>query len=248
VSIETPLDLEGMRRVGAVVARTLRAMRAAVAPGVTTAELDAIADRVFTQRGARSAPRLTYGFPGATCICVDDEVVHGIPGSRPLRRGNLLTLDVAAELDGYVADAAITVPVGPPSGQAKRLLGATQRAMWKGIGAAVAGRPVSAIGEAVLAEARRSDMHVLEELVGHGVGRGLHESPSVPNVPTREARSTPLTDGLVLTVEPMLSPTCRRVVHSRQDRWTILTADGSLSAHFEHTVVIRQGRPLVVTA
>ncbi|HWT95638.1 MAG TPA: type I methionyl aminopeptidase [Solirubrobacteraceae bacterium] len=248
MSIEDENDARGMKRAGAVVAETLRAMRAATAPGVSTAELDDVAARVFRKHGARSAPRVTYDFPGETCISVDEEIVHGIPSRRTrLKRGSLVKLDVSLEVGGYFADAAVTVPVGPTGKTATKLMKATRTAMQAGIAAAVAGRPVSAIGEAVSAEAARHGAQVFPELTGHGIGRKLHEEPTVSNIPTREGDRFLLTPGLVLTVEPMTSLSTNRFV-DKGDGWTYLTRDGSPSAHFEHTIVITEDRPLILTA
>jgi len=246
VSIESPADLEGVRAAGRVVAETIEAMRERVAPGVTTLELDEAAGEVFRRHGAVSAPRLVYGFPGETCICVDDEAVHGIPGRRVLRKGQLVTLDVTAELDGYVADAAVTVPVGEPSPEAAALLEAADAALARGIEAAQAGRPVRAIGRAVEAEASRRGFSVLRELTGHGVGRTIHEPPTVPNWDD-PAAFEPLTEGLVLTIEPILAAGGGRVA-ACADGWTIRTADGSLAAHAEHTILITPTGARILTA
>ncbi len=235
-----------MRRVGALVARTLRELRGAVRPGITTGELDEQAARIFASEGARSGPQLTYDFPGAICISVNEEVVHGIPGARKLREGDLVTLDVTPELDGFLADAAITVPVGRPRPEGRRLLRAADRCLQAAMRAAGAGAPLRAIGRATEAAARASGATVFPELQGHGIGRRLHEPPSVPNVDVPRLRR-PLNDGLVLAIEPMLTFGRPALVHSG-DGWTISTADGSLSAHVEHTVVIREARPLVLTA
>lgn len=237
-----------MRRAGAVVAETLRAMRAAAVPGVSTGELDDVAARIFKKHGARSAPQVTYRFPGVTCISVDDEIVHGIPDRRRrLKSGSLVKLDVSLEVGGYFADAAVTVAVGPTSKRASKLTKATRAALQAGMNAAVAGRPVSAIGAAVQTEAARHGAHVFPELTGHGIGRRLHEDPTVANVPTREGDRFVLTPGLVLTVEPMTSLSTDRFVDGG-DGWTLVTRDGSPSAHFEHTIVITNDRPIVLTA
>jgi methionyl aminopeptidase len=247
MSIDSPADLAGLQRAGAVVAATLRETRRHVRAGVTTGELDAVAARVFDRHGARSGPRLDYDFPGATCISVNDEITHGIPGPRRLRDGDLVKLDVTAELDGYYADACVTVPVGIAKPRHARLLAATQAGLRKGIDAARADAPRSAIGAAVEGEVRRRGFSVLRELMGHGIGRRIHELPNIPNWPDPE-NDEPLREGLVIAIEPMVSP-AQTHVEELEDGWTLATADGSRSAHFEHTVVVRADRPpLVLTA
>ena len=247
MSIETPEDLAGLKAAGAVVSATLRACRRAVRPGITTAELDAVAARVFARHGARSGPVITYGFPGAICISVNDEVVHGIPGARRLRDGDLVKIDVTAELNGYYADACISVPVGRPKPQSARLAAASQAGLRKGIDAARAGAPRHAIGAAVEAEVEKRGFSVIRDLTGHGIGRRLHEQPDVKNWPD-PADSEPLTDGLVITIEPMVSAGTSEVAEL-DDGWTVVTLDGARSAHFEHTIVVRADQPpLVLTA
>jgi methionyl aminopeptidase len=247
MSIDSPADLAGLRAAGAVVAATLRECRRAVRPGLTTAELDAVAARTFARHGAQSGPWLTYRFPGAICISVNDEVVHGVPRARRLRDGDIVKIDVTAELDGYYADACITVPVGRPKPASARLAAASQAALRKGIEAAVAGAPRNAIGRAVEAEVEKRGFHVIRELTGHGIGRRLHEKPDVLNW-CDPLDDEPLTDGLVITIEPMISAGSTEL-EELEDGWTLVTADGSRSAHFEHTMVIRRDQPpLVLTA
>jgi len=246
VSIETPQDLAGLQAAGKVVSATLRELRRLVRPGVTTAELDRAAARTFARYGARSAPRLAYNFPGTICISVDDEAVHGIPGTRRLRAGQLVKLDVTAELNGYYADAAISVPVGPARPAVGRLVATATAALREGLQAARAGRPISAIGGAIETEVERRGFHVLRELTGHGIGRAIHEPPTVPNHADPEAGAL-LTEGLVIAVEPMISLGTREV-HMLDDGWTVATDDGSIAAHVEHTIVITADRPLVLTA
>jgi methionyl aminopeptidase len=246
MSVGAEEELEGLRRAGRAVAATLRAVRAAVRPGVTTGELDALAARVLRAHGARSAPQLVYGFPGAICVSVDDEAVHGIPSRRRrLRAGQLVKLDVTAELDGFFADACVSVPVGRVHARAGRLVIAAQAALRRGIDAARAGAPVNAVGAAVEAEARRHGCSVLRDLTGHGIGRTIHEPPTVPNW-RAPGHDEPLRAGTVITVEPILA-LGGGAVRDGGDGWTIRTADGSLSAHAEHTVVVGAGPALVVT-
>jgi len=247
VSIESDADLEGLRRVGRVVALTLAETRRAVEPGVSTAELDAVAANALERYGARSAPALVYGFPAAICISVNDEAVHGIPGARRLSAGDLVTLDVTAELGGYMADAALTVPVPPCAPLAERLAGTAEAALAQGIGAARAGRPLNAIGRAVGRAVDGAGFTVLRQLSGHGIGRTIHEEPSVLNYdePRLTGRLTP---GLVITIEPIISARGEGLSQDA-DGWTVRTRDGSLTAHAEHTIVVtRRGSPLVLTS
>jgi methionyl aminopeptidase len=247
MSIESEADLIGLGRAGRVVGLALEAMRRAVLPGRTTAELDAVGAAVFRRFGARSAPQLAYGFPGVNCISLNEETVHGVPSrSRRINAGDLVKIDVTAELHGYVADAAITVEAGTWSPAKQRLIRAAASALGRGLRAARADSPVSAIGTAVEAEVRRRGFSVIPELTGHGVGRTIHEEPTVPNYGDSRRRDR-LTDGLVLTVEPIITDGIGAVTAARADGWALPTVDGHLSAHVEHTVVIRHGRPLVLT-
>lgn len=244
--VSTPEELEGLRRVGALVATTIDRMRDAVRPGVTTAELDLIAARTFHEFGALSGPMETYSFPGSTCISVNEEVVHGIPGGRKLRDGDLVTLDVTPELDGWLADAAVTVPVGDVSDEARRLLDTADACLAAALGAARAGMPLRNIGRSVQETAAALGASPFEELCGHGIGRKLHEDPTVPNVDV-PTLTQELPDGLVIAVEPMLTMGDPTLVE-RDDGWTIATADGRLSVHVEHTIVVQDGEPIVLTA
>jgi methionyl aminopeptidase len=246
MTIESKGDLEGMRRVGRVVARTLLEMREAVRPGITTGELDAVAERVARKFGARSAPQLTYDFPGFTCISVNEEIVHGIPGPRALRPGDVVKLDVTLDLDDFIADSAVTVLVPPSLPDAIRLRDCARRAFAAAMGVARPGKPVRALGSAIAATARRHACDPIRELCGHGVGRRIHESPEVPNYADPLARGT-LRDGLVLAVEPMLTRSRTRVV-TEADGWTLRTHTREIAVHHEHTIVVRHGAPLILTS
>ncbi|MGE4427468.1 MAG: type I methionyl aminopeptidase [Solirubrobacteraceae bacterium] len=244
--VRTPEELEGLQRAGALVAETIRRMREAVRPGVTTGELDLIAARTFHEYGARSAPIETYGFQGSTCISVNEQVVHGIPGGRRLRDGDLVTLDVTPELDGWFADAAVTVPVGAISDEARSLLDAADRCLADALAVIRAGVELRVIGRTIEETAARHGAMPFAELCGHGIGRALHEEPNVPNVDDPKL-TAPLEDGLVIAVEPMLTRGDPKLVEL-DDGWTIATADRSLTVHVEHTIVVQQGDPLVLTA
>jgi methionyl aminopeptidase len=246
MSINDEHDVEGLKRIGAVVAEARDAMGAHVAPGVTTAELDAIGQEILERHGARSAPRLAYGFPGVTCISVNDRIAHGIP-SRDcvLRAGDLVNIDVSAELDGYWADTGASFPAGTVSAQADALLRATRRALEDGMSQARAGAPLRNIGRAVERRAKDSGFKVVRNLCGHGVGRHIHEPPSVLNTYDREDR-TVMRAGLVITIEPFLTLSATMAVQD-DDGWTLRSSDGSLGAQFEHTMIVTGSGPIVVT-
>jgi methionyl aminopeptidase len=248
MSVDTPEQLAGLERAGRVVAETIATVRRAAVPGVTTGTLDAIAQEVFDRHGARSGPVLTYRYPGAICLSVDAEIVHGVPGERGLRDGQLLTIDVAAELDGYHADSATTIAVGQASPAARRLIAAGRAALAAGISAARAGATLRDVGAAVERVTEMRGFHVARELTGHGIGHRMHEPPTVYNWPAPYGdASRPLTEGLVFTIEPMIVAGPPQLV-TAADGWTIRSADGALSTHEEHTVMVRRDRALVLTA
>ncbi len=246
MSIGSHEELEAMRRVGRVVRLAREAMEREVRPGITTAELDLVGARVLEEHGARSAPNLVYGFPRTTCISVNDEAVHGIPGDRVVREGDLVKLDVTAELDGYMADSAVTVPVPPVSDVARRLTACARVAFEQAMKVARVGKRVNDIGREVEGEVRRRGFAVIRDLAGHGIGRSIHEEPSVPNYYDWRARA-PLTEGLVITVEPIVAQRSGAYVED-EDGWTVRTADRGWVAHHEHTIVITRDRPILLTA
>ena len=246
MSIDTPEELRRMRVAGAVVRRVIDAMKQNVRPGVTTRELDKIGAEVMRAHGAQSAPSLVYGFPGANCISVNEEAVHGIPGERKVKDGDLLKLDVTIEKDGFMADAAETVAVGKVSKESQELIDCAERTFAKAMLVARAGVRVFEIGRAVEREVRRSGFSVIRELGGHGIGRTIHEEPRVPNFADPDADQI-LTEGLVITVEPIIAAGSGRAVLAR-DGWTVRTADRRPSAHYEHTLVITKGEPILLTA
>ncbi len=244
--MQTPEELAGLSAAGRVVADALRAMRRAARPGVSTAELDAIAARILRRAGARSGPQLDYGFPGVTCISVNDEAVHGIPGPRRLRDGDLAKLDVTAELDGFYADACIPVSIGHSRPPAGRLVLSARSSLSRALGIARPGTQLHEVGAVIENTARARGHAVCCELAGHGIGRRIHEWPEVPNC--ADPRLTQrLTEGLVITIEPIVSAGSG-AVRVTGDGWTIRTADGALSAHVEHTIVVTDGAPLILTA
>jgi len=245
VSIGSERDRRGMEEAGRIVGRILEELRLLVRPGVSTAELDLECARRLERHGARSAPRLFYGFPGAVCISVNDEAVHGIPGARVIRAGDLVKLDLTIEKNGYVADAAITVPVAPVSDLDRRLADCAESAFHLALPLLRAGTRIRDIGAAIEGEARRHGFAVIPELTGHGVGRAIHEEPAIPNYPDERDRRI-LTDGLVIAVEPILTTGTGEVVEDA-DGWTVRTADGAPAVHFEHTVLVTRQRPILLT-
>ena len=246
MSIESQADLDGLAKAGQVVALAIDAMRRSVRPGMSTKELDDVGARVFREHGARSAPQLAYGFPGINCISLNDEAVHGVPSLRRcISAGDLVKIDVTAELYGYMADAAVTVEAGSWTPAKQRLLRAAASALGRGLRAARAGAKAQDVGAAIGSEVALRGYRIIPQLGGHGIGRAIHEPPSIPNYRDPHAIAT-LTEGLVVTVEPIITAGVGRV-HQSSDGWTLPTTDGELSAHIEHTIVVTRGRPLVLT-
>jgi methionyl aminopeptidase len=246
VSITDPKELEGMRAAGVIVRKMIEAMKQAVRPGVSTAELDEVGAAIMRQHGAKSAPQMVYQFPGTNCISLNDEAVHGIPGERVVQEGDLVKLDVTIEKDGFMADAAVTVAVGEVPEASRRLIECAERAFEKAMLVARAGFRVSEIGRVVEREVRRSGFSVIRDLGGHGIGRTIHEEPRIPNYANSGANQI-LTEGLVITVEPIIAAGSGQAFLAK-DGWTVRTADGKLSAHYEHTLVITKGEPILLTA
>jgi len=246
MSVKTEAELEKLKVIGRIVRKTLDRMAAAARSGMTTAELDELGRKSLAEDGAEPAPEKVYGFPGAVCISVNDEAVHGVPGNRVLRDGDLLKLDLVACKDGFFADAAVTVPIGKVSITAEALRRCAETAFWNAMKVARVGYRTCHIGREVEREVRGRGFRVMPGLGGHGVGRTIHEQPSVPNYYDRSCR-TKLSEGLVLAVEPIIAAGDGRET-LLADGWTIGTADRSLSAHYEHTIMITRGEPLLLTA
>ena len=246
MSIKTAAERIAMERAGRVTRSVLDVMKAAVQPGITTGELDAIGASVLCSHGGRSAPRLVYGFPGTSCISVNDEVVHGVPGPRALQSGDLVKLDVTVEIGGYMADACETIGVGALTSESLRLQACAIAALQAGIDAAHPGARVFDIGSAIGSTVHRAGFSVLRDLSGHGIGRTIHEDPVVPNHYDPRCAQV-LTEGLVFTIEPILAAGGARTTTSR-DGWTIRTRDRSRSAHQEHTVLITREGARLLTA
>jgi methionyl aminopeptidase len=246
MSIESYEQLAALKEVGHICRLALQAMANFMRAGVTTRQIGDVGSEIMSENGARSAPAMVYGFPGDICISVNDEAVHGIPGEREIQPGDVVKLDVTFEKNGYMADAAITVPVEPAAGEARRLVLCAERAFHQAMRVAKAQNRVNEIGRAVEREVRRSGFSVIRALGGHGIGRTIHEPPSVPNYDDFKADER-LTPGMVITVEPIIAMGAGRSV-TAADGWTERTVDGSLAAHFEHTLVVTEKSPILLTA
>ncbi len=238
-------ELERLARVNALVARVLAELKATVQPGVTTATLDALAERRLVEAGASPAFKGYHGYPATICASVNEQVVHGIPSNRRLVAGDIVSLDMGAKLDGFYGDCAVTVPVGRIGNDAVRLLEVTEAALDRGIAVVRAGARVSDIGAAVQAHVEAHGFSVVREFVGHGIGTKLHEEPQIPNYGTA-GRGPRLSAGMVLAIEPMVN-FGKAAVKVLGDGWTAVTRDGSLSAHFEHTVVVTNAGCRILT-
>jgi len=246
MTADTKIDVDGLLAAGRIVRAAFAAMKAAARPGITTAELDAIGARVFAERGARSAPQAMYAFPGATCISVNEEAAHGIPGPRRLAPGDMINIDVSAEYGGYIADMGESFVLEPAAPQRVRICRAVRRAVTEALKRVRAGRSLNVIGHTVQRVADRYGYRIIGNLGSHGVGRALHEAPSyVPFDNPRERRT--LTRGMVLTIETFFTTDAHDVVESG-DGWTLSCSAGELVAQFEQTLIVTDRAPIVVTA
>lgn len=234
-----------MRCAGQIVAATLQKVSAAVYPGVMTVELDTLAETSLREAGAIPAFKGYRGYPATLCTSVNDEVVHGIPGERVLCEGDIISLDLGANFDGFYADATVTCPVGAISVEAERLIRVTREAFYKGIEKATPGRRLGDVGAAIQQYAEMNGYSVVRDLVGHGIGRSLHEDPQVPNY-GRPGHGTLLKEGMTLAIEPMINAGGYGI-RQLADGWTIITADQSLSAHYEHTVALVSDGATILT-
>jgi len=250
IAIKSRREIELMREIGHHTAEILLELRERAQPGVTTGELDEIAARALEKRGLNSpflgyAPGGVAPYPAVLCASVNEEIVHGIPGPRTLREGDIISLDFGVEYRGWHGDSAVTIAVGEVSPEARRLMETTHDALEKGIEQMVPGKRLSDIGHAVQCRAEREGYGVVRQFVGHGIGREMHEPPQVPNY-GRPGRGPRLRAGMVLAIEPMVNVGSEKV-RVLKDEWTAVTTDGSLSAHFEHTVLITDDGPEVLT-
>jgi len=247
MTIESEQDLEHLKVIGRIVATTLKTMMTATEPGMTTSELDLIGKQLLNNYGANSAPKVTYNFPGYTCISINEEAAHGIPGEKVIQPGDVVNIDVSAEKNGYFADTGGSFVVPPSSALKDRLLHATKLALDEACLYASAGKPINGIGKSIQLVAKQKGFKIIKNLCGHGVGKSLHEDPKeIHGFYLREDMRL-LKEGMVIAVEPFLS-TKSQFVSEADDGWTLTGEAGNLSAQFEHSMVITKGKPILLTA
>ncbi|HRQ22951.1 MAG TPA: type I methionyl aminopeptidase [Anaerolineales bacterium] len=246
MTADSEKDIRYLKAIGRIVALTLKKMMKHAKPGMTTAELDDIGAEFLKKEGATSAPQAMYKFPGATCISVSPVIAHGIPGSYVLQEGDLINIDVSAELDGYFGDTGASMVVAKRIPEIEKLFEAAKSALNKALHAAKAGEPLNGIGKTIQEEARRKGYNVIYDLTGHGIGKSLHEEPSaIYNFDKPDDRRI-LKEGWVLAIEPFLTPGRGRVVEEK-DRWSLRTVDRAIAAQFEHTVIVTKNEPIILT-
>jgi methionyl aminopeptidase len=245
IILKSPMEIEIMRAAGGIVAQTLEKLKEVIKPGITTRELDQLAEEFMIASGAVPAFKGYRGFPASICTSINNQVVHGIPGLNRLENGDIVSIDIGVVYNGYYGDAAATFAVGEISDEAERLIKVTREGLFKGIEQAVEGNRLSDISHAVQRYVEGNGYSVVRDYVGHGIGQNMHEDPQVPNfgMPGKGPR---LKEGMVLAIEPMVNQGNYHV-RTLKDNWTVVTADGNLSAHFEHTVAITKRGPLILT-
>ena len=246
MTADSQKDIEYLKAIGRICAEALRVMRTSVRAGMTTRELDDIGRAFLEAEGAHSAPQVMYQFPGATCISVSPVIAHGIPNEHVLREGELIHIDVSAELNGYYADTGASVIVSKSERHLQKLIEATKATLKKALHAAKAGNPLNGISRAVQTEAKKRGYNVIYDLTGHGIGRKLHEAPTeiLNYYDARDRRM--LNEGLVLAIEPFLTPGIGRVTQER-DGWSLRTVDKTIAAQFEHTIIVTKNEPIILT-
>jgi methionyl aminopeptidase len=251
IEIKSAEEIAVMRQTGKIVAEILKILVENIKPGMKTKEIDIIAERELKKRGAESSFKGYHGYPATVCVSINDEIVHGIPGDRVFKEGDIVSLDFGAKFKGFHGDAAVTVPVGKVDPAAQRLIDTTRESLEKGIAAAQAGAKLGDISAAIQNHAQSRGYSLVREYTGHGIGRKMHEDPQIPNSTEPPYGLQPgtgpvLKKGMALALEPMLNAGDWRT-RVAEDQWTVLTADGSLSAHFEHTIAIDDNKPEVLT-
>ena len=245
IIIKSPREIDQLRKSNAIVAEVYQKLRRMIVPGITTLELDRVAEELILSRGAMPAFKGYRGFPASVCVSVNEEVVHGIPSQRKLKEGDILSLDVGVNLNGYFGDAAITAPVGEVDREAQRLLEVTERALYIGIDMAKAGNRLFDISYAIQTWVEKHGFSVVRDFVGHGIGRDLHEEPQIPNFGSPH-QGPRLEKGMVFSLEPMVNEGAYGV-KILSDGWTVVTTDGKRSAHFEHTIAITDGKAEILS-
>jgi len=245
ITCKSSRELDYMREAGRIVAEVFEKIKKVIEPGITTKELDSIAENYIVSRGAKPAFKGLYGFPASICTSINEQVVHGIPGLRKLENGDIISIDCGAEINGYYGDAAMTFPVGNIGAEAALLLQVTERALYEGIAEAVEGNRLSDISHAIQYYVESRGFSVVRDYVGHGIGKKMHEDPQVPNF-GRPGRGPRLAAGMTLAIEPMVNAGTYEV-ETLPDKWTVVTRDRKLSAHFEHTIAITDGAPEILT-
>ncbi|MFQ5560557.1 MAG: type I methionyl aminopeptidase [Nitrospinota bacterium] len=245
ILIKSPAELDRMRHASGIVGKTLKKVKEFAGEGVTTKELDRFAESIIRKEGGKPAFKGYKGFPATLCVSIDDEVVHGIPSARRLKDGELISVDVGVFFDGFFGDAATSFGIGKMSPSAQKLMEITEKALLRGIDQARAGRNLSDISHSVQTWVEENSFSVVKAFVGHGIGASLHEDPQIPNFGP-PGQGPVLQPGMVFAIEPMVN-IGKPDVHVLEDNWTVVTADGSLSAHFEHTVLVTDGSPEIFT-
>ena len=246
ILVKSSTEIEYMRESGRIVAEVHAILKDKIKPGITTKELDEIAERIILEHGAQPAFKGYGGFPATICASVNEEVVHGIPGDRVLREGDIISIDVGALKNGYYGDSAKTYPVGEISTKAEKLIRVTRESFYEGLKFCKVGYRLSDVSHAIQTHVEKEGFSVVRDYVGHGIGASLHEDPQIPNYGPA-GKGPRLAAGMVLAIEPMINAG-RFTVRVLGDNWTVVTADGSLSAHYEHTIVITEDDPLILTA
>lgn len=245
ITCKSERELRYMRDAGRIVGQTHEELKKAVRPGVSTKELDQIAEDFITKAGALPAFKGYHGYPATICASINEQVVHGIPGLNTLNSGDIISIDIGAVINGYYGDSAITLPVGAISTEAEHLLEVTEQSLYQGIEQAVTGNRLSDIGHAIQSFVENNNMSVVRDYVGHGIGSSMHEEPQIPNF-GKSGRGPRLLAGMTLAIEPMVNLGGWEVA-TLQDNWTVITSDHSLSAHFEHTIAITEDGPEILT-
>lgn len=245
IYLKSSNEIEHMRKAGKIVAEALAKVEEVIRPGITTKELDKVAEEYIISRGARPSFKGLYGFPATLCMSVNEEVVHGIPGDRVLKDGDIVSIDCGAFLNGFHGDAARTYPVGKITPDAQRLIDVTRESFFKGIEYAVVGNRIGDISHAIQVYVESNGFSVVRDYVGHGIGKELHEEPPVPNY-GKAGRGPKLAKGMALAIEPMVN-IGTYAVDEKEDGWTVVTYDGKLSAHYENTIVILDNGPEILT-